>query len=122
MTDLGFLNLTGPEHPFEEIRRRIAAAVDDGRLPVGTRLPPVRTLAADLGVAVNTVARAYKELEAAGVVATRGRAGTVVQAGVGDQRARLAAAADRYADAVVQSGFDDGTAVEYLRAALARRR
>ncbi|WP_344878925.1 GntR family transcriptional regulator [Zhihengliuella alba] len=122
MTDLGFLKLTGPEHPFEEIRRRVAAAVDDGTLPVGTRLPPVRALAGDLGVAVNTVARAYKELEAAGVVATRGRAGTVVQAGAGDQRARLAAAADRFADVVAQTGYDDATAVDYLRAALDRRR
>jgi len=66
------------EPPFEQLRRQVAARATSGDLPPGTRLPTVRALAADLGVAVNTVARAYKELEADGVVVTEGRRGTFV--------------------------------------------
>ena len=49
-----------------------------GRLASGTKLPTIRGLADELGLAVNTVARAYRELEAAGLVLTRRRLGTVV--------------------------------------------
>ena len=62
--------------PFEQVREGIRAQVESGELEPGFRLPPVRSLADALGLAVNTVARAYKELEAQGVVETRGRAGT----------------------------------------------
>jgi len=65
--------------PFEQLRSQVARQVADGRLPAGTRLPPVRQLAADLGLAANTVARAYKELEADGVLETAGRRGTFVR-------------------------------------------
>ena len=64
--------------PFEQLRRQVARRVASGRLPAGTRLPTVRGLATELGLAVNTVARAYRELEADGVVVTEGRRGTVV--------------------------------------------
>jgi DNA-binding transcriptional regulator YhcF (GntR family) len=64
--------------PYEQLRSGIARQAAGGSLPAGTRLPPVRTLAADLGLAANTVARAYKELEADGVVETLGRRGTFV--------------------------------------------
>ncbi|HWV27154.1 MAG TPA: GntR family transcriptional regulator [Aeromicrobium sp.] len=66
------------EPPFEQVRRQIAARVSSGAWPPGHRLPTVRALAADLGVAVNTVAKAYRALEADGVVQTRGRNGTCV--------------------------------------------
>jgi GntR family transcriptional regulator len=64
--------------PFEQLRQQIVAQVRRGELPSGTQLPTVRRLAADLGLAPNTVARTYKELETAGVVQTAGRRGTVV--------------------------------------------
>jgi DNA-binding transcriptional regulator YhcF (GntR family) len=64
--------------PYEQLRSHVAAAVDDGRLPAGARLPTVRGLAGDLGLAVNTVAKAYRVLEADGVIETRGRGGTFV--------------------------------------------
>jgi len=66
------------EPPYAQIRRQIAQQVADGVLVPGTRLPAVRRLAGDLGLAPNTVARAYRELEAAGVVRTAGRNGTLV--------------------------------------------
>ena len=63
---------------FEQVRAQIAAAIESGQLPAEQRLPTVRQLAADLRLAVNTVARAYQELEAAGLVRTGGRNGTFV--------------------------------------------
>lgn len=81
-----------PIPPFEQVRAQVVALVDAGGLVPGTRLPTVRALAADLGLAANTVARAYRELEAAGMVETRGRHGTVVAAGDARARAALEAA------------------------------
>ena len=66
------------EAPFEQVRRQIAEAAAAGLLAPGHRLPTVRQLASDLGLATNTVARAYSELEADGVVETHGRGGTLV--------------------------------------------
>jgi DNA-binding transcriptional MocR family regulator len=59
--------------PFEQVRTQIASAVAAGQLSAGTKLPTVRQLSADLGLAANTVARAYRELEADAVIATHGR-------------------------------------------------
>ena len=63
---------------FDQFGRRSSTVIRDGKLPPGTRLPTVRELAGQLGLAVNTVARAYRELEAAGILETRGRFGTFV--------------------------------------------
>jgi len=65
--------------PFEQVRAQVAAQIASGELPSGARLPTVRALASDLDLAVNTVARAYKELEADGLVVTEGRRGTFVR-------------------------------------------
>lgn len=66
--------------PYEQVQTQVSSLIAVGELPPGTRLPTVRSLAADLGVAAGTVARAYKELEAAGLVTTNRRQGTVVAA------------------------------------------
>ncbi|WTW94832.1 GntR family transcriptional regulator [Streptomycetaceae bacterium NBC_01309] len=98
--------------PFEQVREQIAEQARTGVLPAGTKLPTVRALAADLGLAVNTVARAYRELEADSVVETRGRNGTFVAA-VGDTaRREAAAAAGEYARRAVRLGLghDDALA------------
>jgi len=73
--------------PFEQVRTQIASAVAAGQLSAGTRLPTVRGLAADLGLAANTVARAYRELESDAVIATHGRGGTFVRSEVLDEAA-----------------------------------
>lgn len=78
--------------PFEQVRTQIAAAVAAGHLSAGTRLPTVRQLAADLGLATNTVARAYRELEADAVIATHGRRGTFVRSDVVDRPATTSSA------------------------------
>ena len=49
-----------PVPPYEQLRSQLAKQIGDRTLAVGTRLPTVRRLAADLGLAVNTVARAYR--------------------------------------------------------------
>lgn len=76
------IDLSSSRPPFEQLRGQIATQVTSGELPAGTRLPTVRQLAAELGLAPNTVARAYRELESDGVVATHGRRGTVVRSAV----------------------------------------
>ncbi len=58
--------------------RALREAVRDGRLAPGTRLPPYRSLAADLGLARNTVAQAYGELVAEGWLVARQGSGTRV--------------------------------------------
>ncbi|MDT9686176.1 GntR family transcriptional regulator [Streptomyces sp. TRM76323] len=78
--------------PYEQLRAQISEQVRSGRLPAGYRLPTVRGLAEELGLAANTVAKAYRALEADGVIETRGRAGTFVAA-AGDAAGRHAAAA-----------------------------
>jgi DNA-binding transcriptional regulator YhcF (GntR family) len=65
--------------PYEQVRGQIERLIGSGELATGARLPTVRQLAGDLGLAVNTVARAYKELEAERLVETRGRHGTFVR-------------------------------------------
>lgn len=64
-----------PVPPYEQLRLGVIAQVRSGELTAGTKIPTVRALAAQLGLAPNTVARAYRELEADGVVETRGRQG-----------------------------------------------
>lgn len=105
--------------PYEQIRVQIADQARAGTLPVGTRLPTVRRLADDLGVAAGTVARAYRELETDRVVETRGRHGTFVSAG-GDAVTREAfAAAVEYADRISRLGLARDDAVVQLDAAFA---
>ena len=104
--------------PYEQVRLGIAALAAAGDLPAGTKLPPVRHLAGDLGLAANTVARAYRELEQAGLVQTRGRAGTVVTARAAGTPAEALAAARRYADTVRALGLPAGRALDLVRAAL----
>jgi len=106
----------GPVAPYEQVKQQVVDAVDAGRLQPGEKLPPVRALATTLGLAANTVARAYKELEGLGVVATRGRAGTVVLGAGADRSAREAAAT--YAATVRALGVDADEALDLVRRAL----
>jgi DNA-binding transcriptional regulator YhcF (GntR family) len=112
------IDASAADPPYEQIRAQIAEHVDSGRLPPGTRLPSVRALAETLGVASNTVARAYRELEHAGVVTTRGRNGTVVNDDGSDRAAKEAARA--YADAMRVLGVRQDEALELVRRAFDR--
>jgi len=112
------LDGTSSTPPFEQIRSQLAAQVEAGALQPGDRLPTVRRLAEDLGVATNTVARAYRELEQAGLVETRGRAGTVVTARAAQTPAAAQQAAQRYAAQATALGLTPQASLELVRAAL----
>ena len=114
------LDAAGAVPPYEQVRSQVLDAVRTGRLAPGDRLPPVRALAAELGLAANTVARAYRELEQAGVVRTGGRAGTVVTAGADAVREEAARRAEEYARAVSALGIGADDALALARAALSR--
>lgn len=101
------IDLRSPVPPFEQIRARIADLVAAGELPAGTRLPSVRTLAGDLGIAPNTVVRAYRELEAAGVVRTaRGKGTVVADAPPAPGDAAVGAAVERAVALARAAGWD----------------
>jgi len=101
---------------FEQIRVALIEAVRAGALPAGTRLPTVRELASQLSLAVNTVARAYRELEAGGVVETRGRFGTFV-ASSDPADAAMTQAAGVFVAAARAVGVSKADALRYLDAA-----
>ena len=108
--------------PYEQIRSQIAAYVEGGLLADGARLPTMRALAADLGVATGTVARAYAELEAAGLVASRRRTGTVVTRPV--QRPaedEVRQAATHLAVRARDAGLDGEAVLAIVRAALVQQ-
>ncbi|ADD41075.1 GntR family transcriptional regulator [Stackebrandtia nassauensis] len=111
---------TSPVPPYEQVRSELARQINDHVLPVGTRLPTVRKLADDLGLAPNTVARSYRELEEAGLIETRGRAGSFVSAAGDVSRQRVNAAAEQYAEAVRRLGIDRAEALDIVAAALDR--
>lgn len=77
-TPLLRVRTTDPTPPYEQLRRQLVELIGSGVLAAGDRLPPLRQLAADLGLAVGTVARAYRELEAAGLIRSRRGGGTRV--------------------------------------------
>jgi DNA-binding transcriptional regulator YhcF (GntR family) len=109
---------------YEQIRVQLATMIETGVLAPGTRLPSVRQLAADLGLAVNTAARAYHELERAGLVTSRVRHGTVVAPhralGKPEIRRRLAEAADSFAAIAGHLGVTPDEALDAVRKALRR--
>ena len=112
---------TSPVPPFEQLRSQLADAIRSGLLPPGTRLPTVRQLAGDLGIAPNTVAKTYKALEDENLVRGQGRRGTLVAdaAEVPDERrlGLLAVAASRYLTEAQRLGVSPERAIEVVRSA-----
>ena len=104
---------------FDQLRTQIIDGIRDGRLAAGARLPTVRELAARLGVAVNTVARTYRELEASGMVETRRRLGTFV-CGVDPGDDAMIAAARTFVDTARALGMGPGEALRYVETAFGR--
>ncbi|HJR38236.1 MAG TPA: GntR family transcriptional regulator [Nocardioidaceae bacterium] len=104
--------------PFEQVRAHIAGLVASGELPPGTRLPTVRQLAADVGLAANTAARVYKELEADGVITTHGRRGTFVNSAItgslSDVATQARAAANEFVGEARRLGLSKAEAVQLV--------
>jgi len=110
--------------PFEQLRSQIAAMIAAEQLPEGHRLPPIRQLAVDLDLAPGTIARAYRELEAAGLVVTEGRRGTRVAAAAGPDAQvvdeELKAAVTSFVTTAYQLGVDPQRALTAISHALGR--
>jgi GntR family transcriptional regulator len=110
------VSTTDPTPPYEQLRRQLADLIESGALAIGERLPPLRQLAGDLGLAVGTVARAYRELETAGLIVSRRGGGTRV-ADHAAQREH-SAALRRAAEAYIREGTRLGARREDMIAAL----
>jgi DNA-binding transcriptional regulator YhcF (GntR family) len=111
--------------PYEQIRLQLEGLILRGRLAPGERVPPVRELAEELGIAPNTAAKAYRALEAAGLLAGRGRHGTFVAERLpsrsSDAEARLREAARVYAARARRLGFGAELALRVARRELRSR-
>lgn len=95
--------------------------IDGGHLLPHDRLPTVRAMAAHLGLAPNTVAKAYRALETAGYVEGRGRAGTFVSNApppVDEPAEALAEAAKRYVRRARHLGFGSEESLRAVRRTL----
>lgn len=112
------IDLRSATPPYEQIRSQISSLIATGDLAPGSRLPTVRSLAADLGIAAGTVGRAYKELEAAGLIHSRRRNGTVVAepppGSAGQARGPLPEAVTAAVDLLVNAGRDARLSDELL--------
>lgn len=115
---------SSPVPAFEQVRAQLSEMIAAGALPAGYRLPSIRQLAADLGLAPGTVARVYRELEGEGLVRSRVRHGTVVAEAARlpgrELRAQLHEAARSYAVHARRLGAADGEALAAVREELDR--
>ena len=108
-----------PVPPYEQVRAQLAGLIEAGNLPTEVRLPTVRQLAGDLGLAVNTVARAYRELEGAGLIETRGRHGSFVAPQESEERTEAVRAARDFTAVLRHLGIGPHEALALLRRELA---
>ena len=99
---------------------QISAAIESGSLKQSVRLPTVRMLASDLGLAVNTVAKAYRQLELAGLIETRGRLGTFVAGAPTAKKALATRAAQDFTRRMRDLGIGDAEALAILNRELGR--
>ena len=117
------VDVLDPTPPYEQLRRQLADLIGSGVLSPGDRMPPVRQLAADLGLAVGTVARTYRELEQAGYVRSRRGGGTRVATTAPSPptpKRALEEAAAAYLDRARALGLSPEDAVEAVRRAAGR--
>lgn len=110
------ITLSGSTPPTEQIRDQIRGLVSSGQLAADERLPSVRQLAKDLGVAVGTVAKAYKALEAEGFLTARTGGGTRVSRSAATTPRAVLDAARQLAASSIQAGTSLEDSVRILRA------
>lgn len=113
------LHAASPVPPSEQIRSQIAGQIRDGRLSAGQRLPPIRQIAGDLRVAAGTVAKAYAELEAAGLIESSRARGSRVRPGNSANHA-LRLAAQRLVEEARASGVSEDETIELVRSTWGR--
>ncbi len=106
--------------PFQQIISQLRASIERGELRTGDVLPTVRQLAGDLGVAPNTVARAYAELQSEGWLTSDGRRGTHVapQLPANDKRSRartLQQAIEHFLTTLAHRGYSEDEVATVLQ-------
>ncbi len=114
------LDLLAATPPYEQVRAQLAGHIRTGALQPGEKLPAVRVLAADLGVATNTIARAYRELEAGGLVLSRRRVGTIVQAPAAPAGPELQQQAVRFVQGARGAGLAEAEILDLVRGAFSQ--
>jgi len=117
---------TDPTPPYEQLRRQLVELIRCNVMAPGDRLPPVRQLASDLGLATGTVARTYRDLESIGLIRSSRGGGTRVAESVehisAQERHRLihGQAAD-YLRRALMMGFDTEAAIDAVQEAARAR-
>jgi len=109
------VDTTSSVPPFEQVRGQLERAISTGQLQPEVQLPTVRKLAADLDLAANTVARAYRELELVGIIETRGRNGTFVAGRLSPRKEAGALLAHAVAQRMRNLGMDDAEMIAIFR-------
>ncbi len=104
---------------YKQIIHQVELAMADGRLRTGDQLPTVRSLAVELKINPNTVARAYNELEIRGIVTTQQGSGTFIgnkQISLSDveRERRLAEVTRSFMTHAASYGFSLREIIEYL--------
>jgi DNA-binding transcriptional regulator YhcF (GntR family) len=119
------LDPSAREPLWEQLRSALASRIASGRLAPGERMPTVRELAAQLEIAPNTAAKAYRDLATEGFIVGRGRRGTFVSerlpTRLAQREARLAEAADMYVRRARQLRFEAAAALDAVAEAVGRR-
>jgi DNA-binding transcriptional regulator YhcF (GntR family) len=112
------IDTSSPTPPFEQLRVQLMSQISSGELAGGARLPTVRKLAEDLGLAPNTVARTYRELEADGFITTRGRNGSFITPQGDPAHQQAQQAASTFAERIRKLGIPAAEGIRYAAAAL----
>lgn len=110
------ITLSGSAAPADQIYDQIHGLVATGRMAADERLPSVRQLAKDLGVAPGTVAKAYRGLETEGLLVTRTGSGTRVSPTAAATTRPVLDAARHLADTSIRAGTSIDEAARILRA------
>ena len=105
---------------YRQIIDQVKNLVAAGRLQPGDEMPTIRALAQQLLINPNTVARAYRELEAQGVLLSRQGSGTVVADGGsplarGERKRLLTKQIDKLLTEALHLGFDEETVIELIK-------
>jgi DNA-binding transcriptional regulator YhcF (GntR family) len=106
---------------YRQIIDQVLLAVADGRMKAGTQLPTVRQLAVDLSVNLNTVAKAYREMEIRGIVQTQQGTGTFIAARTSTGSREKRKATQDLMDRFIANAEALGIPIEDLVEALAER-
>jgi GntR family transcriptional regulator len=104
---------------YRQIIDQVLLGLADGRLKPGSQLPTVRQLAVDLSVNLNTVAKAYREMEIRGIVETHQGTGTFIaqrkpERSTAERRKALARLVDGFLSQSISQGFSADELAEAL--------